>query len=306
MCDTLLNFLKPLGICFILIILVFIIQCHNKKDESSNNKSKCESFFNFIKEFCILISILSIASLLLSIFICIISNSLILIPGEKIGESIALIISSIIAVIGVFAGFFFNKKQTYKEIVTKERIEWLHKMQEALAKFLALTSKDTLDENDKKTARKLYYLIISNLNVEKADGKENDRKAVESLYTYARSKELEVELNFDREIKSNKKTDSNCTESHDEKENEIEKSKSNKKTDSNCIGSHDEKENEIEKLKKDKENLENKIKILENKIKILENNKDTDLLAGLRRKEIISEYTIIFNETWNRIKEEAD
>lgn len=195
--------------------------------------------------------------------------------NAELAQGVGILLSSIIAVFGVFAGFFFNKKQTYKEIVTKERINWLHKMQEALAKFLAITSKDTLDESDKKTAIKLYYLIISNLNVKEEVGKKNDRKAVESLYTYARSKELDVELNFDRQIKSNKKTDSNCTESHDKKEKEI------------------------EKLKKDIENLENKIKILEN-------NGDTNHLAGPRRKEIISEYTKIFNETWNRIKEEAD
>ena len=85
--------------------------------------------------------------------------------NAELAQGVGILLSSIIAVFGVFAGFFFNKKQTYKEIITKERINWLHKMQEALAKFLALTSKDTLDENDKKTARKLYYLIISNLNV---------------------------------------------------------------------------------------------------------------------------------------------
>ncbi|WP_019125698.1 hypothetical protein [Peptoniphilus grossensis] len=45
---------------------------------------------------------------------------------------------------------------------------------------------------------------------------------------------------------------------------------------------------------------------MENKIKILENNGDTNHLAGPRRKEIISEYTKTFNETWNRIKEEAE
>lgn len=186
--------------------------------------------------------------------------------NAELAQGVGILLSSIIAVFGVFAGFFFNKKQTYKEIVTKERINWLHKMQEALAEFLALTSEDILDEDDKKRARKLYYLIISNLNVKEEVGKKNDRKAVESLYKYARSKKLDVELNFDREIKSNKKTDSNCTENHDEKE--------------------------IEKLKKD--------------IEILENNGDTNHLAGPRREEIISEYTKIFNETWNRIKEEAE
>lgn len=194
--------------------------------------------------------------------------------NAELAQGVAILLSSIITVSGVCVGYIFNKKQTYKEIVTKERINWLHKMQEALAKFLALTSKDTLVEDDKKTARKLYYLIISNLNVKEEVGKKNDRKAVEFLYTYARSKKLGVELNFDREIKCNKKTDSSCTESNDKKE-------------------------EIEKLKKDIENLENKIKILEN-------NGDTNHLAGPRRKEIISEYTKIFNETWNRIKEEAE
>ena len=217
MCDTLLNFLKPLGICFILIILVFIIQCHNKKDERSNNKSKCESFFNFIKEFCILISILSIASLLLSIFICIISNSLILIPGEKIGESIALIISSIIAVIGVFAGFFFNKKQTYKEIVTKERTLWLNKLKDNVSQLIAIL--DVYDgplnkSKYKMRAKDLFYNIITNLNVNyeknsnNSKKEEDRRKEVESnkeaiiyLYLYANAKGLEVDLNFDDEEK---------------------------------------------------------------------------------------------------------
>lgn len=214
MCDTLLNFLKPLGICFILIILVFIIQCHNKKDESSNNKSKCESFFNFIKEFCILISILSIASLLLSIFICIISNSLILIPGEKIGESIALIISSIIAVIGVFAGFFFNKKQTYKEIVTKERTLWLNKLKDNVSQLIAIL--DVYDgplnkSKYKMRAKDLFYNIITNLNVNYDRNSNNSGKEVELnkeaiiyLYLYAKKKGLEVELNFEDKEKIKK------------------------------------------------------------------------------------------------------
>ena len=211
MCDTLLNFLKPLGICFILIILVFIIQCHNKKDERSNNKSKCESFYNFIKEFCILISILSIASLLLSIFICIISNSLILIPGEKIGESIALIISSIIAVIGVFAGFFFNKKQTYKEIVTKERTLWLNKLKDNVSQLIAIL--DVYDgllnkSKYKVRAKDLFYNIITNLNVNYDRNSNNSGKEVELnkeaiiyLYLYAKKKGLEVDLNFEDEEK---------------------------------------------------------------------------------------------------------
>lgn len=236
MCDTLLNFLKPLGICFILIILVFIIQCHNKKDESSNNKSKCESFFNFIKEFCILISILSIASLLLSIFICIISNSLILIPGEKIGESIALIISSIIAVIGVFAGFFFNKKQTYKEIVTKERTLWLNKLKDNVSQLIAIL--DVYDgllnkSKYKVRAKDLFYNIITNLNVNYEENSNNstdeedrrkeevelNREAIIYLYLYAQAKGLEVDLNFEdkEKIKECEKEINKVTEKEGER-----------------------------------------------------------------------------------------
>lgn len=169
---------------------------------------------------------------------------------NKIIESYGLIFSTFITVFGVFAGFVFNKRQTYKEIVTRERIKWLHKMQEALAEFLSITSntKVTNRFKDKKDrARELYYLIISNLNVKVDKEKknenenENERDAVELLYKYARSKGLDVELNFNRNLDSEEKKDSNDTKSIDE-----------------------------------------------------------------LRKEIISKYTEIFNETWNRIKDEAD
>lgn len=127
-------------------------------------------------------------------------------------------------------------------------------MQEALAEFLAITSKDDFaDEDEYKIyrARELYYLIISNLNVkvdkekknekEKENENENERDAVELLFNYARSRGLDVELNFVRNLDSEEKKDSNDTKSIDE-----------------------------------------------------------------LRKEIISKYTEIFNETWNRIKNEAD
>ena len=191
---------------------------------------------------------------------------------KKIIESYGLIFSTFITVFGVFAGFVFNKRQTYKEIVTRERIEWLHKMQEALAEFLSITSnpKVTNRFKDKKDrARELYYLIISNLNVkeDKDEKNKNERDAVELLYKYANSKGLDVELNFVKDEDSDEDKDSNNTKSIDKSEKEK------------------------EKLKDQKENPEKK---------------EEDHLAGLKRKEIISKYTEIFNETWNRIKNEAD
>ena len=162
------------------------------------------------------------------------------------GNLVGTVLAALITVFGVFVGFYFNKKQTYKEIVTRERIEWLHKMQEALAEFLAITSNSKVknvlkDKKDK--ARELYYLIISNLNVKKDKDKKNknERDAVELLYKYAISRGLDVELNFNRNLDSDEDKDSNVTKSIDE-----------------------------------------------------------------LRKEIISKYTEIFNETWNRIKDEAD
>lgn len=198
--------------------------------------------------------------------------------STELAEGVGIILAACISITGVLLGFRFNRKQTYKEIVTRERIEWLHKMQEALAEFLSITSKDDFaDEDEYKIyrARELYYLIISNLNVKEEDGKENERDAVEFLYNYARSRGLDVELNFDRNVDSDEKKDSNVTKS-------------------------------IDDLKKENEKLTKKINTLEATIKILRKTEEADPLAGLKRKEIISQYTEIFNETWNRIKNEAD
>ena len=111
-------------------------------------------------------------------------------------DLVAKVFSALIAVIGVFAGFFFNKKQTYKEIVTKERINWLHKMQDNLSEYLKLTNsimeKDIekiVNEKEKEKAKllieekkdkinKLYYEIIFNIN------HENDIVAYNTIKKY--------------------------------------------------------------------------------------------------------------------------
>lgn len=212
MCE---NFLKLHGFCFfIIVLLIFVIIymiCKIRKKDS-DEKSKFKPICDFIKAYCIYIITLVISFFILSRILSANSNILQLIPDKEMGEALGLIISAVITVTGVFVGFYFNKKQTYKEMVTRERIEWLHKMQEALAEFLALTSDnkpvDKVKEagelynliinnlnvkKDKEEARKLYYLIISNLNVKedkvkkkkKENKNENERDAVELLYKYA-------------------------------------------------------------------------------------------------------------------------
>ncbi|WP_277217872.1 hypothetical protein [Peptoniphilus vaginalis] len=126
-------------------------------------------------------------------FNCIVLYDKIDVIRDKIVESYDVIFSTLITVSGVFAGFYFNKKQTYKEIVTRERIEWLHKMQEKLAYYLEPTSSTvaTSDSNeeakasveDNVTANRLYYELSFNINHHK------DADALKALnnYHYARN-----------------------------------------------------------------------------------------------------------------------
>ena len=158
-------------------------------------------------------------------------------------------------------------------------------MQEALAEFLSITSNPKVKNGlkDKKDrARELYYLIISNLNVKEDKVKKNEREAVEFLYNYAKSKGLDVELNFYRKIKSAENKDANGSISPEEIEKEIDKLKE-----------------EIKALEKEKQKLKNRNESSDNK-------EEVESLTRLKRRKIISQYTEIFNKTWNRIKNEAD
>ena len=93
-------------------------------------------------------------------------------------DLVAKVLSALIAVIGVFAGFYYNKREKYKEIVTKERIDWLHKMQENLSEYLVLTSSGKAKDIDRDKVRKLYYEIILNIN------HENDKEALAAIKSY--------------------------------------------------------------------------------------------------------------------------
>lgn len=74
------------------------------------------------------------------------------------------VIPALVASIGVFEGFTYNRRQAYKEIVTRERINWLHKMQDNLSEYLVLTKPNYLMDLDRDKINKLYYEIIFNIN----------------------------------------------------------------------------------------------------------------------------------------------
>lgn len=314
-------FKHPLLGIISLVLLIFIsFFKHYKKMEKIHSEWKFkDKLLSFMEEKANILIYIIFTLVFFWFFNFIFLSSNIDVIRIKILESYGLIFSALITVTGVFAGFVFNKRQTYKEIVTRERIEWLHKMQEALAEFLALTSENkpedkdkeeagelynliinnlnVKEDKDKEEARKLYYLIISNLNVkedkarakklyyliisnlnvkeDKDEKNKNERDAVELLYKYANSKGLDVELNFVRNVDREENKDSKDTKS-------------------------------IDDLKKENKKLTKKINTLEDTIKILRKTEEVDPLAGLKRKEIISKYTEIFNGTWNRIKDEAD
>lgn len=122
-----------------------------------------------------------------------------------LGENLlGTVLAALIGVNGVLAGFVFNKRQTYKEIVTRERIEWLHKMQENLALYLELTSsnkeeREKLEEDYKNTVDKLYYEIIFNINHHK------DKKALKALEKYHKEYEIRRKRKSKKYSKDSKK-----------------------------------------------------------------------------------------------------
>lgn len=91
-------------------------------------------------------------------------------------DPLAKVLSALIAAAGVFAGFYYNKREKYKEIVTKERIDWLHRLQNNLSEYLKLTRNGEAQDKDKVT--KLYYKIIFVIN------HEEHKKALAAIKIY--------------------------------------------------------------------------------------------------------------------------
>ena len=242
------------------------------------------------KRKCPILSMSPILAVLFSI-ICI---ALIISYKAYSADSIGSIIAASIAVLGVYFTVMENKKKTYNEIVTRERIEWLHKMQEKLAYYLEPTSSTvaTSDSNeggkasveDNKIANRLYYELSFNINHHK------DADALKALnnYHYARNgkpDKIKVNLALMDEVKLELVLDKG---EEDEllfiikEERELDKLK-------NLISS-----DESEKIKIGKEN--------EN----FDEGREFEKELALLKKDLSEEFTKIFNETWGDIKREAD
>lgn len=219
---------------------------------------------SYKKNFSLLLIILSF-----NILVCLILLFLLIKYEDLAFGSIGPVLAALITVDGVFAGFYFNKKQTYKEIVTRERIGWLHKIQEKLALYLELTSSnreesENAQDPQKNNANKLYYELLFNINHHK------DKKALKALEKY----HMEYEIRRKRESKEDSKDDfQNIIEDKDKFEIELEK------IDENTFKIKDSKElEETFKLIIEEDELKNKV---------------------------IKEFVEIFYKTWRDIKGEA-
>lgn len=93
-------------------------------------------------------------------------------------SNLKVILPALVAGAGVFEGFNINRKKSFKEIVTKERINWLHRLQNNLSEYLKLTRECKAEDKDKDKVTKLYYKIIFAIN------HEEDKKALDAIKIY--------------------------------------------------------------------------------------------------------------------------
>ncbi len=91
-------------------------------------------------------------------------------------SNLKVILPALVAGAGVFEGFNINRKKSFKEIVTKERINWLHRLQNNLSEYLKLTREGKAVDENKVT--RLYYKIIFAIN------HEEDKKALDAIKIY--------------------------------------------------------------------------------------------------------------------------
>ena len=235
------------------------------RDDQKKNETRDDQEEKSYKKNFSLLQIISIFNILVCLILF-----LLLIKYEGLAFGIiGPVLAALITVDGVFAGFYFNKRQTYKEIVTRERIEWLHKMQENLALYLDLTSsnkeeREKLEEDYKNTVDKLYYEILFNINHVK------DEKAMNALEDY----------HMEYKNKKNKK-------SKEETKDDTQKN----------IEGEDKFEIELEKIDK------NTFKIKDSKEleEIFKHIIEEDEL----KNELMKEFVEIFYKTWRDIKGEA-
>lgn len=107
------------------------------------------------------------------------------------------ILPALVAAAGVFEGFNINRKKSFKEIVTKERIKWLHMIQNNLSQYLKLTRNGKINIEDKDKVTELYYKIIFNINHEDDKDDKDDKEALDAIENYNKyifSKELDKDI----------------------------------------------------------------------------------------------------------------
>ena len=106
-------------------------------------------------------------------------------------SNLKIILPALITAAGVFEGFNINRKKSFKEIVTKERIEWLHMIQNNLSQYLKLTRNGKIKREDEDKVTELYYKIIFNIN------HDDDIEALDAIKNYNKyifAKELNKDI----------------------------------------------------------------------------------------------------------------
>ena len=93
-------------------------------------------------------------------------------------SNLKIILPALITAAGVFEGFNINRKKSFKEIVTKERIKWLHRLQNNLSEYLKLTRNGKIKREDEDKVTELYYKIIFNIN------HDDDIEALDAIKNY--------------------------------------------------------------------------------------------------------------------------
>lgn len=205
-------------------------------------------------------------------------------------SNLKVILPALITAAGVFEGFNINRKKSFKEIVTKERIDWLHKMQENLSEYLVLTSSGNAKNIDKDKVTELYYKIIFSINHEK------DKEALAAIKNYHSLILGEPEKIFlNLALTQDKKIELLAVPGGEDELLFKIKDKSERDKLNGLI--------EDEKLKD----------ILIGEVKFKNKNKGKDKKEkdrskeiSLLRKEVSEEFTEIFKKVWEDIKEEAD
>lgn len=109
-------------------------------------------------------------------------------------SNLKIILPALVAAAGVFEGFNINRKKSFKEIVTKERIKWLHRLQNNLSQYLMLTRNGEINIEDKDKVTELYYKIIFNINHEDDKDDKEALDAIKNYNEYIFSKELDKDI----------------------------------------------------------------------------------------------------------------